>query len=837
MPKSSNTDTNGSNQDETSATSPPGTIRRSGRKKKRDADDDDQSSVGSASIASRSHRKRKKDDDDSDISVEVKKKRKRKTAEVGLDAVDEDAVMEGNGGGGQKEAANDNGHSEEHKISGELNVEIGGEHGPLVTTQQQEQQQQHQEQPAEPNPSPPPVETSTLQHLAQGLRLPSQQTPKPQQQTLLQNSQSYTPVPPGGRRLFFETAKKKRENKLLLDLRRQIEEQGGQNSERLKSGEREQLKQSGQMEMEQSEEEVTSSPTSTKSPLQFQEVSSGGAKTAFLSYFFVWVVVLLSFFIVVNVSATFSEDGETLELLSNWNVLRNVKLKSSHLDHVVLESDDNATIEKPQEIIENVVQMVDPTLLTRAKETIQTQRKEEYELKKLDSAIERAHKDLDTIASLVKDLSSSSPSMVKMLSSEPHDPSSLEHDVDGFNLQLNTLYSSIAKRRNMLSQWEETLIAAEKMMDQFDEGEIDQTRMNAALNDLSKSSMMGVSPRVLDTYQIIFPGESCTEKDYVASIAQEDVTPTQEEEIDVVGGIDVEALDYASDVPVRVNDAHAVFASLMNFVNSTATSLIGQSGPSARIQQWIHHWIQGEWKKEGLDKPTNDMFEPLVIAKDKLPSGKSNAYTVFDSMNDIDRLLEIESADRTGLIDYASVVHGARVLHRGPYTTSPSLYESLPVLNRLLAYAQLRFYGHPPEVALLPSSTYGRGQCWSFVKERRRDPAVESRGDYATLTVSLSSPIAVTEVVVEHLSSGSSGVTSAVKSFRVLGFEDGGAFGVPWELGSFQYETSGKFSMQRFSIPTTLNGVVVPKLKAVSLAVDSNWGADFSCLYRFRVHG
>jgi hypothetical protein len=43
--------------------------------------------------------------------------------------------------------------------------------------------------------------------------------------------------------------------------------------------------------------------------------------------------------------------------------------------------------------------------------------------------------------------------------------------------------------------------------------------------------------------------------------------------------------------------------------------------------------------------------------------------------------------------------------------------------------------------------------------------------------------------------------------------------------------------MQRFAISQGANGASVPKLKAVSLAVDSNWGADFTCLYRFRVHG
>ena len=42
------------------------------------------------------------------------------------------------------------------------------------------------------------------------------------------------------------------------------------------------------------------------------------------------------------------------------------------------------------------------------------------------------------------------------------------------------------------------------------------------------------------------------------------------------------------------------------------------------------------------------------------------AYTAKDAVTDIDRMLEIEDADRTGKFDHASVVNGARVLRRGP---------------------------------------------------------------------------------------------------------------------------------------------------------------------------
>ncbi len=338
------------------------------------------------------------------------------------------------------------------------------------------------------------------------------------------------------------------------------------------------------------------------------------------------------------------------------------------------------------------------------------------------------------------------------------------------------------------------------------------------------------------------------------------------EENEFTGNEGGDVFDSSSNSPVRFKEAQTAYESLIQLAESTSQAVFNDSTlfPS---KWWAQQIIQEELSKRGVDAEPPSMekllHEPILITlkssgKNKKASSSSPSYTTHEAVRDIAHRLEIEDADRTGKFDYASAVHGARVLRRGPFATSYSYYESLPLLNRLLAYTKLRFYGHPPEVALYPTfPMYARGQCWSFSNEAtslrsRRQNIVggsgsnaianDMVGEYATLTVSLVSAIRVTEIVMEHPPSSifnkgpPSSSSSAVQDFRVLGFEDGGAFGEPWELGRYTFDVRG-LSLQTFAIPTALIGQNIPKLKAISIAIDSNWGAEYGCLYRVRVLG
>ena len=95
----------------------------------------------------------------------------------------------------------------------------------------------------------------------------------------------------------------------------------------------------------------------------------------------------------------------------------------------------------------------------------------------------------------------------------------------------------------------------------------------------------------------------------------------------------------------------------------------------------------------------------------------------------------------------------------------------------------------------------------------------------------------VTSISIEHPPKEvTDRVNTAIRSFRVFGFEGPDAQGKPWPIGDFEYMI-GEETRQEFDVDDEVGKANVPKLQSISIAVDSNWGTPYACLYRFRVFG
>ncbi|XP_078006385.1 SUN domain-containing protein 2-like [Phascolarctos cinereus] len=115
------------------------------------------------------------------------------------------------------------------------------------------------------------------------------------------------------------------------------------------------------------------------------------------------------------------------------------------------------------------------------------------------------------------------------------------------------------------------------------------------------------------------------------------------------------------------------------------------------------------------------------------------------------------------------------------------------------------------------------GNCWAF------------RGHQGFVVVRLSARIQLTAITLEHVPkalSPTADIPSAPKDFVILGLnEDSQADGVA--LGQFTYDNAGE-AIQTFH----LEGNDTAPYQLVELRILSNWGhPDYTCIYRFRVHG
>lgn len=306
--------------------------------------------------------------------------------------------------------------------------------------------------------------------------------------------------------------------------------------------------------------------------------------------------------------------------------------------------------------------------------------------------------------------------------------------------------------------------------------------------------------------------------------------------------------------PLFLNLLEAKESELMLRAQMTAERFMSGDVAEQRIRGWIKAELDKALHGNGDAAHALARLEEIASGTAVKNVDQSKALEYLEKT--IQHGLEIDRADVTGVYDHASLMNGATVLYGGKRGTSNSLIDDLPIVNRILQGSKFRFYGFGPEVALKP--TYPRnalGQCWSFrqttLEEQLRERALFQsdtgtpddfrRGSFGTLTIRLPQPVRVRSVAIEHppmrLTDRSD---SAIRSFRVVGYEDDRASSIAWNLGSFQYDIQRNRRneyLQEFQLSTTHFGKEVPAFQSISLAVDSNWGHDYACLYRFRVHG
>ncbi|XP_054736966.1 klaroid protein isoform X1 [Anastrepha obliqua] len=180
-------------------------------------------------------------------------------------------------------------------------------------------------------------------------------------------------------------------------------------------------------------------------------------------------------------------------------------------------------------------------------------------------------------------------------------------------------------------------------------------------------------------------------------------------------------------------------------------------------------------------------------------------------------VLAIYDADKTGLVDFALESAGGQILS----TRCTENYQTKS--------AQISIFGIPlwyptntPRIAISPHVQ--PGECWAF------------QGFPGFLVLKLNSMVYVTGFTLEHIPrslSPNGRIDSAPRNFTVWGLEHEKDY-EPVLFGEFEY-VDNDASLQYFPVK---NKDIKRPYEIVELRIESNHGhAQYTCLYRFRVHG
>lgn len=267
---------------------------------------------------------------------------------------------------------------------------------------------------------------------------------------------------------------------------------------------------------------------------------------------------------------------------------------------------------------------------------------------------------------------------------------------------------------------------------------------------------------------------------------------------------------------------NSITSSLNDVYNSLKSSLSGGvGGVKNRVADVVETTAENakEYYDAGIEK-VNNLIEELKQEREKLLGARHTLNPAQEKeLGDIVRkYIDEYAADETGQADFALEANGGKVVE-----TRCQEYTDEPRQN------VVKFFGIPivhmskqPDIIIKP----GRmpGQCFPF------------KGNHGSVIIRLAVPVVPTEFVLEHLAKSISivgHINSAPNNFTVYALKDKhDKEGVV--LGRYYYDAENGSSLQRFK-PQLAN---VPVVEYIEVQVTSNWGnPNYTCLYRFRVHG
>lgn len=173
-----------------------------------------------------------------------------------------------------------------------------------------------------------------------------------------------------------------------------------------------------------------------------------------------------------------------------------------------------------------------------------------------------------------------------------------------------------------------------------------------------------------------------------------------------------------------------------------------------------------------------------------------------------------------GRPDHALFTTGARVLETATGWPSTVNWKGA---GRFNFFGSSKPPQQHPSIALEPSLT--PGLCWSFP------------GQEANFSVKVACPITPTHFTVDHIPRDEAVTPKSMpRHFTIYGFQSR-----EWDVSkpkvtkllSGEYKDNGPtaqtFAVDRSVVPQTFD--------AFTLAINTNYGEEYTCLYRFRVHG